>query len=140
MGPYLAGEDGFEPPLTESKSAVLPVRRFPKVLNTHVNAHIMEYNMDFLLSQILYLPFNRQMIGFLPCRGQTLDLRNHQALFSLLGNRFGGDIRNNTFQLPDLRPFDIDAPDHGIKVRREWNEHEIVPHMCVEGGIYPQFD
>lgn len=40
--------------------------------------------------------------GWMPCEGQILPISNNQALFSLLGNRYGGDGRNN-FALPDLR-------------------------------------
>ncbi|MBO0708861.1 MAG: tail fiber protein [Candidatus Dormibacteraeota bacterium] len=37
-----------------------------------------------------------------PARGQLLPISQNQALFSLLGTRFGGDGRT-TFALPDLR-------------------------------------
>lgn len=37
-----------------------------------------------------------------PCNGALLPVASYQALFSLLGNRFGGDARTN-FALPDLR-------------------------------------
>ena len=36
------------------------------------------------------------------CEGQILPILAHQALFSLLGTRFGGEGRT-TFALPDLR-------------------------------------
>lgn len=36
------------------------------------------------------------------CEGQLLPINSNQALFSLLGNTFGGDART-TFGLPDLR-------------------------------------
>ena len=35
------------------------------------------------------------------CHGQLLSIRDHQALYSLLGNAFGGDGRTN-FALPKL--------------------------------------
>ncbi len=40
--------------------------------------------------------------GWLPCEGQVLQVRQYQALFALLGNRFGGD-GTTTFCLPDYR-------------------------------------
>lgn len=40
--------------------------------------------------------------GWLPCDGQILDVARNQALFSVIGNRFGGDGRT-TFALPDMR-------------------------------------
>ncbi len=36
------------------------------------------------------------------CEGQTIPVRDNQALFALLGNRFGGDGIND-FGIPDLR-------------------------------------
>lgn len=41
--------------------------------------------------------------GWLICMGQQLNVNWYSALFSLLGNRFGGD-GVNTFALPDLPP------------------------------------
>jgi microcystin-dependent protein len=51
-----------------------------------------------------------RMVGFsfapapdwLACNGQTLQIREHQALFTLIGAVYGGD-GINTFALPDLR-------------------------------------
>ena len=40
--------------------------------------------------------------GWALCAGQTLPINQNQALFSLLGTRYGGDGRT-TFALPDLR-------------------------------------
>lgn len=37
------------------------------------------------------------------CDGTTLSIADYQALFSLLGNNYGGDGRTN-FQLPNLTP------------------------------------
>lgn len=39
--------------------------------------------------------------GYLPADGRTLSISSNPALYSLLGNRFGGDGRS--FNLPDLR-------------------------------------
>ena len=39
--------------------------------------------------------------GYMLCQGQTLNVQQYAALYSLIGNRFGGDgVR--TFQLPNL--------------------------------------
>jgi microcystin-dependent protein len=40
--------------------------------------------------------------GWALCNGQTMQINQNQALFSLLGTSFGGDGRVN-FKLPDLR-------------------------------------
>lgn len=94
--------------------------------------------METLISQIIYMPFSWNMTGFVPCRGQILSVHENAALFSLLGNRFGGD-GHTTFALPDLRPYDSTGPDYGKKVRREWHEDEIVPYIALV-GIYPSRD
>lgn len=40
--------------------------------------------------------------GTLPANGQTVQIRQYQALYALLGTRFGGDGKS-TFGLPNLR-------------------------------------
>ncbi len=45
-------------------------------------------------------PFTPQ--GWLPCAGQKLPINQYQALYAILGTRYGGDGVNN-FALPDLR-------------------------------------
>lgn len=40
--------------------------------------------------------------GWMQCAGQTLNISTNQALYSILGNVYGGDGRA-TFMLPDLR-------------------------------------
>jgi microcystin-dependent protein len=40
--------------------------------------------------------------GWMACEGQTVAIAQNQALFSILGNQFGGD-GVSTFKLPDLR-------------------------------------
>lgn len=50
--------------------------------------------------RLFSLPFAPR--GWALCNGQTLNIMHHQALFSLLGNTYGGDGQN-TFCLPDLR-------------------------------------
>lgn len=92
--------------------------------------------METFVSQIIYLPFTWETEQTVPCRGQIMQVHGNEALFSLLGNRWGGD-GSTTFALPDLRPWGDDAgPDYGKKVRREWHADEIVPHI-VKFGIYP---
>jgi microcystin-dependent protein len=95
----------------------------------------MEYNMENFISQVIYMPFSWQMEGYLPCRGQIMDISHNQALFSLLGTNFGGDGQS-TFALPDLRPWSDSGPDYGHRVRREWNPGELVAHICLN-GVYP---
>lgn len=57
--------------------------------------------MDPILGQIQLFAFGFAPQGWLPCNGQTLQIMQNQALFSLLGITYGGDGRT-TFGLPDL--------------------------------------
>jgi microcystin-dependent protein len=93
--------------------------------------------MEPFLSQIIYMPFSRQIEGFLPCRGTSLQIKGNEALFSLLGTKFGGD-GVTTFNIPDLRPFSDSGPDYGHRARREWNDAEMVAHIALI-GVYPSY-
>ena len=54
------------------------------------------------IGQIMMAGFNFPPRGWAECNGQTLDISNNTALFSLLGTTYGGDGQT-TFRLPDLR-------------------------------------
>lgn len=57
--------------------------------------------MDAFTGEIRLLPYYYAPQNWLSCDGQQLQPMYYQALFSLIGNRFGGDGRN-TFNLPNL--------------------------------------
>jgi hypothetical protein len=57
---------------------------------------------DLSLGTVLLMPYKLEQDGWVPCEGQILPINQNQAMFSLLGTRFGGDGRT-TFALPDLR-------------------------------------
>ena len=58
--------------------------------------------MQPIIGQIILFAGNFTPKGWMPCAGQLLEIRNHTALFSLLGTSYGGDGRVH-FALPDLR-------------------------------------
>ncbi|MBB3118867.1 phage tail protein [Pseudoduganella violacea] len=58
--------------------------------------------MDPILGQIILWPVPWVPQGWALCDGSILKVSDYQALFSLLGNKYGGDGRT-TFALPDLR-------------------------------------
>lgn len=60
---------------------------------------------DIYLGSILLLPFTFAPRGFADCHGQVLRINDHQQLYALLGNRFGGD-GVTSFALPNLSPPD----------------------------------
>lgn len=54
------------------------------------------------VGEISIVGFNFATRGWAQCNGQLLPIAQNSALFSLLGNQFGGDGQT-TFALPDLR-------------------------------------
>lgn len=58
--------------------------------------------MEPFLGQIQLFTFGWPPVGWMTCEGQTLQISQNQALFSLLGPKFGGN-GTTTFCLPDLR-------------------------------------
>lgn len=67
------------------------------------------------IGEITMLSFNWAPRFWAKCDGQILAINQNQSLYSLLGNTYGGDGRNN-FALPDLRsrvPIHV-GTDYGI--------------------------
>lgn len=58
--------------------------------------------MEPFLGEIRAFAFGRTPTGWLPCDGRELQVQQNQALYTLLGPRYGGNGRT-TFNLPDLR-------------------------------------
>lgn len=57
---------------------------------------------DSMLGEISIFSGNFAPQGYAFCEGQVLPISQNQALFSILGNKYGGDGKT-TFALPDLR-------------------------------------
>ena len=57
---------------------------------------------DSFVGEIRAVAFDYAPEGWLKCEGAVLPVQQYAALFSLLGNKFGGDGRS-TFALPDMR-------------------------------------
>ena len=58
--------------------------------------------MDVFIGTILPWPINYAPAGWAFCDGSVLQVNQYAALYSLLGNTYGG-TPNSTFALPDLR-------------------------------------
>lgn len=58
--------------------------------------------MDPMLGTIILWPIPFAPVGYAVCNGATIQIQQNQALFSLLGTRYGGN-GTTTFQLPDFR-------------------------------------
>lgn len=75
--------------------------------------------MDAFLGSILLVPYNFVPAGWVECNGSLLSIREYAALYSLLGNVYGGD-GHTTFALPKL-----EAPAAGMR------------YIVCLTGIYP---
>ncbi len=80
--------------------------------------------MEPFIGTIRLMPYNYTPYGWLPCEGQILQIQQNSALFSLIGNKFGGN-GSTTFALPDLRGFE---PQPGAR------------YFIALYGIYPVRD
>jgi microcystin-dependent protein len=58
--------------------------------------------MEQYLGEIRTFSFQKVPVGWAACNGQILTIQQNQALFTLLGNKFGGDGKIN-FALPNLQ-------------------------------------
>lgn len=82
---------------------------------------------EFYLGEIQLFAFGFAPMEFMPCSGQLMQINSNQALYSLLGARFGGDCVS-TFQLPDLRKsIPLQIPSY------------MQYYICTN-GIYPTRD
>ena len=55
-----------------------------------------------LIGEIMIFAGSFTPVGWFPCQGQLLPIRDYAPLFALLGTTYGGDGKV-TFMLPDLR-------------------------------------
>ncbi|PJJ52879.1 phage tail protein [Hymenobacter chitinivorans] len=89
--------------------------------------------IESFLSEIMLVSFNFAPKGWAQCNGQLLPINQNQALFSLLGTRFGGDGRVN-FALPDLRGRVIAHSGNGLIVGDKGGE---VAHVLLAAELPP---
>lgn len=76
----------------------------------------------------------RVPMNFMPCDGRRLSIRDNAALYSILGNQWGGDPQHD-FALPDLR---VRNAKGEVDPANPW-AGKPVPLICVR-GLYPMFD
>ena len=79
------------------------------------------------MGEIAILPYEFEPEGWKRCDGQRLPINNdHMALFSLIGNRYGGDGARN-FHLPKMPPLPTE-------------EGATLGYFISIKGIYPSRD
>ena len=70
--------------------------------------------------------------GWADCNGGRVSIKDHEALYSVIGTIYGGDDKTY-FNLPDLRPIKDGSPV-------DWYEAKQ-PRMCIcINGVYPTRD
>jgi len=62
--------------------------------------------MEGFIAEIRLFAGSRAPRGWSFCDGQTLNIAENQALYSLIGTAYGGDGRT-TFNLPKMAPVDL---------------------------------
>ncbi len=77
------------------------------------------------IGQIELFPYSFAPLDWALCNGQLLQIGQYEVLFSLIGNRYGGD-GITTFALPNLQ---------GTEPIPNTNYY-----ICVQGGEYPTRD
>jgi len=105
-------------------------------------------NMDPLVAEIRPFAFNFAPEGWARCEGRLLPIQSYTALFSLLGNAFGGDGAR-TFAIPDLQhayPFQPGDPEArgtaaGLQASNAGTQPRpplLVVNYCIAiQGVYP---
>jgi microcystin-dependent protein len=61
--------------------------------------------MEAFYASILWVAFSYAPIGTVEANGQCMSINSNQALYALIGTKYGGDNKTN-FCVPDLRPLD----------------------------------
>jgi microcystin-dependent protein len=70
---------------------------------------------------------------FARCEGQKMSVRDNAALFSIIGNTYGGDGREY-FNLPDYRPRDAKG------TVQPWDPSKSPIVLICINGMYPNWD
>ena len=78
------------------------------------------YSDNYFLAQICMFPFGFAPAGFSLCNGMELNTREYEALYALIGTKFGGSSNESTFCLPN-----IEGPQKGVAY-----------YICIS-GIFP---
>ncbi len=58
--------------------------------------------MDYYIGQIVVFPYSFVPYGWLLCNGAQLSIQQNNALYSLIGTKFGGNGSTN-FNIPNLQ-------------------------------------
>ena len=74
---------------------------------------------DGFVGQISLFPYAFVPVDFVACDGSTYQIQQYQALYALIGQKYGGS--GSTFAVPDLRGFEpLPGLCYCIAVNGEW--------------------
>ncbi|MCA1293443.1 tail fiber protein [Paenibacillus sp. alder61] len=80
------------------------------------------------IGEIRLFPYNTGVNGWIYCAGQELPIAGNPALFSILGNKFGGDGAR-TFAVPDLRGYEpLQGTGYYMAVQGAYPNYEDADH------------
>jgi microcystin-dependent protein len=87
--------------------------------------------MDEYLAVIKMFAGDYAPEGYMLCQGQTLSIQQYTALYSLIGNRYGGDGQTN-FKLPNLcgkfvKGVGMDTQGTPVSLAQSGGSESIVP-------------
>jgi len=70
------------------------------------NIYVRVWYMSQTVGTILLFAGNFVPVGYLACNGQALPVNKYQMLYSIIYNKFGGNLGGpaTTFNLPKLTP------------------------------------
>lgn len=81
----------------------------------------------YYLGQICLFPYEYEPENFIKCDGRTLPIRDNEALYSLIGTKFGGDGVLN-FNIPKMTGVaNTEPPFTGIDY-----------YICIQGQYPPR--
>jgi len=88
--------------------------------------------MDAFIGEIRAFPYTYAPYGWLQCNGNLVNVVQYQALYSLIGNTFGG-TQGQTFGLPDLRGLMIigTGPLNGTGTNYLWSKTGGTPTVTL---------
>ena len=84
--------------------------------------------MEAFYASILWVAFTYAPVGTVEANGQCMSINQNQALYALLGSKYGGDNKTN-FCVPDLRPV--------VNGQRDPNWNNGPRAVIVTQGIWP---
>lgn len=84
--------------------------------------------METYLGIIKLYPYTFTPVGWLLCNGATLQIMQYQALYSLIGIKFGGN-GSTTFQLPNLTNAAPTSPNASM---------QTMAYYIATEGLYPE--